>query len=608
MLADDQKVELPGVEGILVYRDFSDAKLFYCCSTRPSIARKDGDYQFTVVLYDQPRDDCAGMLSLVVDLKPDDATMKKATDQLRAKTPGAQLVPMPWSSGAVAAAIIGGDPVFAVPSLLGDNSAVLTVNLTTAQYVLLKNNNPAAPPISIVYSLGYEAFRPQYSYSIEFNETRFRDWVQKKCSANLLFVSFEKVETFEDLKQSSVIRVVAENETGEEPPAGFQRAFLSSLQSLLQPAPRFGKPPEASGNSWLIGASCSAVHDIQNIARRLDCNMTISGAVPRKIFIQGVLDGLSEVLKVRPPIVIPTNNPFTQQLTVRCHAGFDDAPLHAANVTVKPRNVVTPYSRVFDKSNSATEWPIQLVHVPGVDSATSYRCESYFQGNRPKSNSDPIEIKPEQTFLDILPSEFYAYRLFSVSVAKEFPWDLMKWVKLELRGPAQLMFEPSALYLNPTARSGQIIAFAPKPARLDDVDFKATYQPLSRAAFVLEGYPAGSTIFLNPLLHRVVHFAASKDFDWRTWDEIDLAVVPADANPQLWADGASPVVLTKAAPSAAFAYWYSDSRNLTCEPQFIASDPDAAPARGTPFETSEANVTISNSNIAIVTAARGIVR
>jgi hypothetical protein len=85
-------------------------------------------------------------------------------------------------------------------------------------------------------------------------------------------------------------------------------------------------------------------------------------------------------------------------------------------------------------------------------------------------------------------------------------------------------------------------------------------------------------------------------------------VIPTDANPQLWADGASPVVLTEAAPSAAFAYWYSGSRNLTCEPQFIASDPNARPTPGTPFETSEANVTISRSNTAIVTAARGTLR
>lgn len=133
--------------------------------------------------------------------------------------------------------------------------------------------------------------------------------MQKKTTADFLFVSFEKIETFEDLKESAVIRVVAENDTGEPAPEGFRRAFLQSLQSLLEPAPRFATPPEAKGGSWIIGFGSSTVHDIQNIARRLDCNMKISGAVTRKIFIQGALSGLSDALAARPPLVLPASNP-----------------------------------------------------------------------------------------------------------------------------------------------------------------------------------------------------------------------------------------------------------------------------------------------------------
>jgi len=43
MPADDQKIELPGVGGILVYRDSSDANVFSCSSTGVAVARDGGD-------------------------------------------------------------------------------------------------------------------------------------------------------------------------------------------------------------------------------------------------------------------------------------------------------------------------------------------------------------------------------------------------------------------------------------------------------------------------------------------------------------------------------------------------------------------------------------
>lgn len=605
MLADDHEIQLQGVEGVLLYRDFFDPKLFYCCSTRPAVARTNGDYQFAIALYEKPRKDCAGMLSFVADLKLDEATRTKAEERLRETTQGAQLVAMPWSAGTVAAAIIGGEPVCAVPSLFGGNSVALAVNLTLDQYVLLKNSgsNPQAPPISIVYSLSYEAFRPQYSYSIEFDETRFRDWVQKKTSADFLFVSFEKIETFEDLKESAVIRVVAENDTGEPPPEGFRRAFLKSLQSLLEPAPRFATLPEAKGGSWIIGFGSSTVHDIQNIARRLDCNMKISGAVTRKIFIQGALSGLSDALAARPPLVLPASNPFRQELTVRCHAAFDAAPLVAANVRIKRLGNTGELTNVFNKTRPA-DWPVELIHLPGNDVLPRYRCESHFGNKRPVSASQAIDIRPEQAFLDIVPAEFYAYRMYSISVADEFPWDLVRSIKLELKGPAPLAFDPPVLVLGPNLRSGQIGAFASQPAKLDDVEFAATCQPRSSSSFVLNGLPAGATIFLNPLLRRVVHFEASRDFDWGTWSAIGLTVTPS-GGPQLWADGNDSFELTRSSSATSFAYWYTDGKQLSCQRQFINVDSATPPTPAVPFETSEAHVTIPSPKASVVMAEQG---
>src|SRR5262249_8632403 len=145
---------------------------FYYSSTRPSVAQSGGEYQLTLVRYDRPVGTSAGMLSVVVDLEPDPSALAKMRDQILATTPKATFRQIPWSSGTVAAAAIGGDPVFGTPSLIGSNSTALAFALSTDQYLLLKETarDTASAPISIVYSLGYEAFRPEYEFSVQFNE------------------------------------------------------------------------------------------------------------------------------------------------------------------------------------------------------------------------------------------------------------------------------------------------------------------------------------------------------------------------------------------------------------------------------------------------------
>lgn len=590
MLADDQKVELDNLGGILVYQDSSD-DIYYYSSTRPAVARRDGEYQFTLVRYDTPRDNHAGMLSLVIDLEPDEEQMKKLRTQLWGRTPGAEIKPMPWTSGTVAAAIIGGNPVFGTPSLLGSNSAVLCVGLTIEQYLLLKNSakDRGASPISVVYSLSYEAFRPEYEFTIEFNESKFRDWLQKKCSANFLFISVEKIETFEELRQSGVIRVASVNRTGQTPPEGFRRAFLKSLQSLLVPLPRFATPPDGGGDEWLIGFSCSTVQDTQNIARRLDCNMQISGAVTRKAFIQGPLDRLGEALAARPEIELPTNTRFTQELTLRCHTTFNDGPLDAINVHIEPPTI-SPSSRVFNDLND-DEWPIELVHKPGTISDYSYRCELYFRDNPAKCSSGSIGIRRDQIFLDIVPDEFYTYRRYSVMAADEFPWDLLNSVELTLAGPEPLAFEPRQLKLSKTHPSGAIEAFAPVRTDLDEIVFTARYYSTDARSFMTDGLPLGKTIFLNPFRRRVVTFRAAADFNWQRYSRINISIARSAGKPQLWRNGDGKLTLTKATAAARFTYWFTDGRELRYRTTFMGN---GIPRTHEDIETSDAAVVISD--------------
>lgn len=568
MLADDRKVELDGLGGILVYRDFSVPDLYYYCSTRPAIARTGGEYQLTLVRYDRPVLGQAGMLSFVVNLDPDPDDVIAMQTQLLAKAPGAQFRAMPWTEGTVTAAIIGGTPVFATPSLLGSNSAVICTGLTTDQYLLLKHRDVGSePPISVVYSLSFEAFRSQYEFGIEFNESRFKEWVQKKCTANFLFISVEKVETFEELRQSGVIRVTSVNQTGETPPEGLRRAFLQSLQSILIPLPQFAPPPEGGGNTWLIGFDCSTVRDMQNIGRRLDTNMQVAGAVTRKVFLQGAPNRFEEAMSSRGAIELPTSTRFTQNLTLRCQSAFDGQPLKATLVNIEPRTL--PLSNhVFDSAHPG-EWEVELVHEPGTDSGYSYQCDLRFGeviGNTASSGSGLIRIRREAAFIDVVVEEYCTYRRYRISSAKDFPWKLLKSVTLTLQGAGSLSFEPPLLQLRPSTTTGTMTAFAAQRVSLDDMFYTAACQPLNGAMFEVQGLPSGAEIFLNPFRQRTVTFQAAPDFDWTRYSRIVVSPY-TDGAPLLWAQGK--LTLIQGSAPTAFKYWFAGDRKLKYKTAFI---------------------------------------
>ncbi len=569
MLADDKKIELQNVEGVLVYRDAFETNTYYYSSTRPVVARHAGEYQFTQVVYQPvPNTGPVGMLSFVVDLEPPDDRLNEMSEQLRKLSPGAELKPIPWTSGTVAVAIRGGDPVFGTPSLMGRNSAVVSVPLTTNQFLILKNSL-AGEPVSVVYKLSYEAFRRAYEFSIEFNESKFREWVQTKCELNFLFFSFESESTFQELQTNSVIKVTSVNQTGESPPEGFRRAFLQSLQSLLTPLPRFAEPPEGGEGSWLIGFGCNTVKDIQNISRRLDCDMRISGAVARSAYIQGALGGFADAYKRRGFVTLPTADLFIQKLTVRCDRSFDGNPLKAVTVVIDHNPSLT---HTFSNDNRQ-EWAIELVHHPRKPHKYQYRCNLHLGSDLggDKLATGSFEIKRDQAFLDIVPEAFFTYRSYSVSAEKDFPWELLTQVQLEPALHKALTFQPDSLQLTGSKPCGQIAAFARQRVSLDDVEFKATCKIRSSSAtFHLERLlPSGKTIFLNPFRQQSFTFQASKDFNWARYTEIRVRVnLPANS---LLKNGELSFVLKPAEGAKKLTFWRADNgRKLSYETAFRA--------------------------------------
>ncbi|NHZ94174.1 hypothetical protein [Massilia sp. CCM 8734] len=569
MLADDQKVDLETARGMLVYRDAALPTLFYYAATRPAIARgDDGNYQLTLVHYDRPIDGLAGMLSFVVDLQPDPVEMDNMERELAARHPGAdlQFQPIAWSDGTVAAAIIGGGAVSATPPLLGQNSAALAIGLTTDQYVLLRGSagTPAAAPVQIVYSLSYAALRPMYGATIHFDESKFRDWVQKKCSANFVVISVEKTDTFEQLRQDGVLRVESVNQSGGDAPPGLRDAFLRSLQSILTPLPRFAPAPEASSGNWLVGFDCATVHDVQNMSRRLDTDMQVTGVVARTAVLQGAPGGLAEALAQRPDIELSTSASFIQSLTVRCHDRFGGRPLQRADVRITP----APSARdtnVFGFTQPSDAATLQLTRAPGNTAPTTYDCTLYFgagaTADAAPCQSGAIAIVPGQAYLDVVPALWYTYRQYLASVADDFPWELVHSVRLELNGPAALVCTPAVLDIDKTTAALAIDAFAPTRVDLDAVGYTATYTPRLGAKFSVPGQPAGAAIFLNPLRRRRVTFRVAAGYHWQGTSAIEVVIAGAADKAQLWADGK--LSLTPAQPQREFIYWYAFDKTLS---------------------------------------------
>jgi hypothetical protein len=159
-----------------------------------------------------------------------------------------------------------------------------------------------------------------------------------------------------------------------------------------------------------------------------------------------------------------------------------------------------------------------------------------------------------------VPSLWYTYRRYLASVADDFPWDLVKSIRLELNAPAALACTPAALDIDKYTAARTIDAFASTAVDLDAVTYTATYTPRLGAKFSVPGQPAGAAIFLNPLRRRKVTFRVTAAYDWQNTRAIEVTLAGAADNPQLWADGR--LCLTREQPQRQFIYWYAFDKTL----------------------------------------------
>ncbi|MCG7564564.1 hypothetical protein [Pseudoalteromonas sp. McH1-42] len=567
MLVNNKQVEIQGMEDVLVYQDASIPTRYYYCSSKPQISKNGSGYQLKLLHYSQIKNESVGMLSFLIDLELNDDALAQLKNKLGKD---AELVPFPWLSGKVNAMLLGGEALSFTPSLFGSNSTAISMNLNMEQYLLLtrKNDGKKFSPLSIVYSLTFEVLRQVYSYSVRFNAAEFRNWVQKKAKAGLIFISFEKVETYEELKSSGVIEIFSENTTQEEPPEGFKKAFLTSIKAVLDPLPQFSQ--RNSDNEWSIGFSSSEIVDIKNIEKKLDLNMTVSKPVLRQVFFQDMPLGLEEALKTVNDIEIPIGQVFTQKLTIRCIYDFDDEMIEAIEIRIFKAEDSANNSifGVFNKE-SLKEKVLEIVHDPRDERLYKYGYNIYFK-NQPSVNN-PLktprsELKKDVAFLDIQPQEFYSCRVFSVFTVKEFPWELISVAKVELNVPGDFNISPSVLRLTDKYRTGKITAFSKEVKSFENAMYTATcHCKRSNKLIFLKGYIAGQVILLNHLSKRSISFYVADKGVLDDYNEVIIKVFEGEG--QLMNKGT--ITLNAQNPKADFEYWHTlNNRDVQYQVKF----------------------------------------
>ncbi len=558
MLGDGGKVELTGLDGLLVYRDHDVKNLsqFYYTSARPRVARLGTDWQLSFVEYRRPSNGSAGALSCIVDLQPSDAELTALDCHLRERCGGPVTpTPIPWTAGSVTAVFLGGMPMTSVPSLIGPNSTLVKVDLSTEQYVQLQARLQKGDPniISMAYSLSYDVLRTAYQGRIRLDQEKFRSWAQTRCSLGLLVLDIEWSETFEELRSAGAILVEIINSTDAEYPQ-LRAAFMRSLEAIMGAEPQFARRP-GKDPGWVLGFSCEKLSDEQRIQRMASVDLQVQAAESRTMFLQAPLDGLIEACQAMRGPPIDLNIQFMQQITFRCIANFDTEYLHTLVVSVSG---ATQRSNAFDAA-SPEDWQVELTYAPRTRPAYDYRCDLFFADGTVISGN-AVPIARAQTFIFLVAAEYFTLQRYSVEAADDFPWQVIKAVRVTVAPPAAGKALPATVELGDTQRSSGVDLFVHPAWAAESLPYTALHAPsTSGRPFKIDGQSVGTTIFLNGLEKREVEFQADEAYDWTKVERVDVDVRTQDG--ALTAQrGVS--VQPGASNASTFTYWYWKPQQL----------------------------------------------
>ncbi len=569
MLTDQKPIDLAGVEGVVVYGDTSVKGQYYYLPTRPSVAIRNGTYQYSLIEYEAPlRDNRAGVLSMVVDLHLDDSALAALTAALRTISPGdpLSLNPIPWTSGGYSASLETGTPIVGVPSLFGTNAALVHLELDLNALNTLRTTLSAGltPPISIVYKMSFDSFRPAYRCSAKLNEANYLDWVRKECHANLVIVDFQSTETFAMLRKEKVLEISSVDFDPDSDPE-FQLSILRSLQYVFQPLPRFGKLPASNDSGWSIGISCSQMEQVQEVSRRADFNMRIAKAVPQAAYVQGVVEGLAQAYEAIPAIPVPSggDTPFAQEILVTCYADYALDGIDTVALVVRKTDRSLAGSHTFYPDDSKP-WKLNLDYIPGSATTYEYRYIVTFSAGKPVAQlpSDWQPLGRWQAFVNLVVRDLYSHRMIEISTAQAFPWNVVTRVEVRTTPPFGHHSSEVTKQIDAGDRSTSFGMFLIPSGGTDTISYTLTVVPKANAGMQIMGpYLANNSIYIDPFEKREVSFAAT-GVDWSSVTSITIkASLKPDGKPIL-GNATTFISLTEAAPRANLTYYYTDSSQL----------------------------------------------
>jgi hypothetical protein len=234
------------IQGLTLFRDYSDSAKFYYLPDSPQLAREGGEPLFQLLIYrrdvtDNPdfnegEERGGGFLTMTVDLKVSDEKLEAVRGELRrrARVSQVELTPVPIEQGSVRVTALGvsaggsggtsavdaeqqtGSTRFvenilgyAQPSMYGDNRAVFSIELSTEGALLMKASleDNGASSISVLYDLDYKGLMPARECKIVIEFRQSYEHFRARAQANTLWFKADIDRETEALIKNTSIKI-----------------------------------------------------------------------------------------------------------------------------------------------------------------------------------------------------------------------------------------------------------------------------------------------------------------------------------------------------------------------------------------------------------------
>jgi len=270
---------------------------------------------------------------------------------------------------------------------------------------------------------------------------------------------------------------------------------------------------------------------------------------PRSMVLQAPLLGMLDAYRAatRAPIDLDAQR-FTQNVTFSCIASFTPRGLR----TVIGRITGPQESRHAFDAYDPKDWDVELVHPTGKKDAYQYTVELVFNDQTSISRA-ATTIARDQSFIFVVSAEMYTLQRYTIETTNDFPWQLIRNVRVQVTPPASGQAYPEAVDLGAEQPTGAVDVFVRPAWTPEPLEYTVTHNPsYSGSSFPLPGRSVGTTIFLNELEKREVVFEADPTLDWSAVESLTVTVTPPRG---VLTTDKRRMPLLKGRDTATFTYW-----------------------------------------------------